>query len=70
MITEIPVLADDQGQVDKEKAHDIFFYDIPKYWKEEDIVRELSKIGKVHRVQIRDWNQFNQKSNLENQLKI
>jgi hypothetical protein len=52
-ITEIPILVDDQEMADKEKARDIFFYDVPKYWKEEDIVRELSKIGTVHRVHIK-----------------
>ena len=41
---------DDQ---EKEKARDIFFYDVPKYWKEDDVVRNLSKIGKVLRIQIK-----------------
>jgi hypothetical protein len=52
-ITEILILIDNQEIQDKDKSHDIFFYDIPKYWKEEDIVKELSKIGKVYRVQIK-----------------
>jgi hypothetical protein len=50
---EIPILIDDQGLQDKEKAHDLFFYDIPKYWKEEDIIKELSKIGRVYQVQVK-----------------
>jgi hypothetical protein len=52
-ITEIPILVEDQEDADKEKSRDIFFYDILKYWNEEDIIKELSKIGKVCRIQIK-----------------
>jgi hypothetical protein len=52
-ITEILILTDDQEQGDKDRARDIFFYDIPKYWNEKNIVKELSKIGKVYRIHIK-----------------
>jgi hypothetical protein len=52
-IMEIPILIDDQSLQDKEKARDLFFYDIPKYWKKEDIIKELSKIGRVYQVQVK-----------------
>ncbi|GBC33841.2 hypothetical protein GLOIN_2v1881393 [Rhizophagus irregularis DAOM 181602=DAOM 197198] len=44
---EIPVLFDDQDKDKRDKSRNIFFYDILKYWKDDDIFRELSKIGKV-----------------------
>jgi hypothetical protein len=53
IITEVPILIDNQKTQNKAKPRDIFFYNIPKYWKEKDIVKELSKIGKVYRVQIK-----------------
>ncbi|EXX56974.1 hypothetical protein GLOIN_2v1487344 [Rhizophagus irregularis DAOM 181602=DAOM 197198] len=53
-IIEIPVLpeipSDDPNFND---ARDIFFYDIPKYWSEEEIRTNLMKIGKVVRIQTR-----------------
>jgi hypothetical protein len=52
-IAEIPILIDDQELEDKEKSRDIFFYDIPKYRSKEDIVKELSKIGKVYQIQVK-----------------
>jgi hypothetical protein len=53
VITKIPILIDDQEVVNKEKSREIFFYDIPKYWNEEDIIKELSKIGKVYQIQVK-----------------
>ncbi|PKK60344.1 hypothetical protein RhiirC2_793450 [Rhizophagus irregularis] len=50
---EIPVLFDDQDKDKRDKSRNIFFYDIPKYWKDDDIFRELSKIGKVFSIKIR-----------------
>ncbi|PKY49349.1 hypothetical protein RhiirA4_527513 [Rhizophagus irregularis] len=54
LILEIPLLPeisqDEPGFTD---ARDIFFYDIPKYWSEEDVRTNLMKIGKVVRIQIR-----------------
>ncbi|PKY62534.1 hypothetical protein RhiirA4_489145, partial [Rhizophagus irregularis] len=45
-ILEIPVLPEiskDDPLI--EEARDIFFYDIPKYWSEEDVRTNLMKIG-------------------------
>ncbi|CAB4441579.1 unnamed protein product [Rhizophagus irregularis] len=53
-IFEIPVLpeiSEDDPKI--EKARDIIFYDIPKYWSEEEIRTNLMKIGVVMRIQIR-----------------
>ncbi|PKK64363.1 hypothetical protein RhiirC2_787596 [Rhizophagus irregularis] len=52
-IVEIPAITDDQAEKEKEMARDMFFYDILRYWKEEDIVANLSKIGKVFRIQVK-----------------
>ncbi|CAB4432995.1 unnamed protein product [Rhizophagus irregularis] len=53
-IIEIPILpeisSDDQTN---EKTRDLFFYDIPKYWNQEEILAQLTKIGRVIRLQIR-----------------
>ncbi|CAB4403152.1 unnamed protein product [Rhizophagus irregularis] len=53
-ILEIPVLpeiSNDDAQM--KDARDIFFYDIPKFWSEEEVRTNLMKIGKVFRIQIR-----------------
>ncbi|PKY56034.1 hypothetical protein RhiirA4_476008 [Rhizophagus irregularis] len=53
-ILDIPVLpeiTEDDPQM--KDARDIFFYDIPKYWSEEEVRTNLMKIGKVIRIQIR-----------------
>ncbi|PKK62054.1 hypothetical protein RhiirC2_790941, partial [Rhizophagus irregularis] len=53
-ILEIPVLPKNISNDQQAKeAHDIFFYDIPKYWNEEDVRTNLMKIGTVYRLQIR-----------------
>ncbi|CAB4418749.1 unnamed protein product [Rhizophagus irregularis] len=46
--TEIP--SDDRTN---EKARDLFFYDIPKYWNQEEVLAQLTNIGRVLRLQIR-----------------
>jgi hypothetical protein len=54
-IMNIPVLVDYQWEKDKEKARDLFFYDVPvvpRFWRE-DMVANLSKIGKVFRIQVK-----------------
>ncbi|PKY55491.1 hypothetical protein RhiirA4_474981 [Rhizophagus irregularis] len=46
-ILEIPVLPEiPKDDPSIEEARDIFFYDIPKYWSEEDVKINLMKIGK------------------------
>ncbi|CAB4410394.1 unnamed protein product [Rhizophagus irregularis] len=53
-ILEIPVLPEITNDDPKFKdAREIFFYDIPKYWSEEDVRTNLMKIGQVMRIQIR-----------------
>ncbi|POG74952.1 hypothetical protein GLOIN_2v1770792 [Rhizophagus irregularis DAOM 181602=DAOM 197198] len=46
----IPVLVDYQWEKDKEKARDLFFYDVPRFWREEDMgsttPQQDSKLGK------------------------
>ncbi|CAB4445788.1 unnamed protein product [Rhizophagus irregularis] len=53
-IIEIPILpeipSDDRTN---EKPRDLFFYDIPKYWNQEEVLAQLTKIGRVLRLQIR-----------------
>ncbi|PKY58317.1 hypothetical protein RhiirA4_480127 [Rhizophagus irregularis] len=44
---------DSSDNREKGMARDMFFYDILRYWKEEDIVANLSKIGKVFRIQVK-----------------
>ncbi|PKY50739.1 hypothetical protein RhiirA4_531170 [Rhizophagus irregularis] len=53
-ILEIPVLPEisSDDQIFK-NARDIFFYDIPKYWSEEDVRKNLERLGKIIRIQIR-----------------
>lgn len=46
-------LVDNQDVVNKEKVRKIFFYDILKYRKNNDIGKELSKIGKVFSIKVR-----------------
>lgn len=53
LILEIPVLVEDLRNKEKEKSRDLFFYDVPKFWTEEDIRTNISKIGKVLRIQVR-----------------
>ncbi|PKY48877.1 hypothetical protein RhiirA4_526293 [Rhizophagus irregularis] len=58
-IFEIPVLPEiskDDPLI--EEARDIFFYDIPKYWSEEDVRTNLMKIGKVLRIQVRGQHKY------------
>ncbi|GET59600.1 hypothetical protein GLOIN_2v1881393 [Rhizophagus irregularis DAOM 181602=DAOM 197198] len=53
-ILEIPVLPKNTSNDQQaKKARDIFFYDIPKYWSEDDVRTNLMKIGTVYRLQIR-----------------
>ncbi|PKC05202.1 hypothetical protein RhiirA5_502274 [Rhizophagus irregularis] len=53
-IIEIPVLPENISNDQQAKeARDIFFYDIPKYWSEDDVKINLMKIGTVYRLQIR-----------------
>ncbi|PKY20411.1 hypothetical protein RhiirB3_433703 [Rhizophagus irregularis] len=53
-ILEIPVLPENTSNDQQVKeARDIFFYDIPKYWSEDDVRTNLMKIGTVYRLQIR-----------------
>ncbi|GBC20449.2 hypothetical protein GLOIN_2v1881393 [Rhizophagus irregularis DAOM 181602=DAOM 197198] len=53
-ILEIPVLPENTSNYQQFKeARDIFFYDIPKYWSEDDVRTNLMKIGTVYRLQIR-----------------
>ncbi|PKC55929.1 hypothetical protein RhiirA1_542311 [Rhizophagus irregularis] len=53
-ILEIPVLPENVSNDQQAKeARDIFFYDIPKYWSEDDVRTNLMKIGTVYRLQIR-----------------
>ncbi|EXX76806.1 hypothetical protein GLOIN_2v1881393 [Rhizophagus irregularis DAOM 181602=DAOM 197198] len=53
-IVEIPVLPENISNDQQAKeARDIFFYDIPKYWSEDDVRTNLMKIGTVYRLQIR-----------------
>ncbi|PKY24316.1 hypothetical protein RhiirB3_471918 [Rhizophagus irregularis] len=53
-ILEIPVLPENTSNDQQAKeARDIFFYDIPKYWSEDDVRTNLMKIGTVYRLQIR-----------------
>ncbi|PKC63323.1 hypothetical protein RhiirA1_443404 [Rhizophagus irregularis] len=53
-ILEIPVLPENISNDQQAKeACDIFFYDIPKYWSEDDVRTNLMKIGTVYRLQIR-----------------
>ncbi|PKC12968.1 hypothetical protein RhiirA5_461634 [Rhizophagus irregularis] len=54
-ILEIPVLPENTSNDQQEKeARDIFFYDIPKYWSEDDVrTNRRMKIGTVYRLQIR-----------------
>lgn len=52
-IINIPVLVDYRWEKDKEKARDLFFYDVPRFWREEDMVANLSKIEKVFRIQVK-----------------
>lgn len=42
-IMNIPVLVDYQWEKDKEKARDLFFYDVPRFWREEDMGGQLGK---------------------------
>ncbi|CAB4420689.1 unnamed protein product [Rhizophagus irregularis] len=58
-IFEIPVLPEiskDDPLI--EEARDIFFYDIPKFWSEEDVRTNLMKIGKVLRIQVRGQHKY------------
>ncbi|PKY56256.1 hypothetical protein RhiirA4_476417 [Rhizophagus irregularis] len=48
-IPVLPEISKDDPLI--EAARDIFFYDIPKYWSEEDVRTNLLKIGKVIRIQ-------------------
>ncbi|PKY43468.1 hypothetical protein RhiirA4_466278 [Rhizophagus irregularis] len=51
-ILEIPVLPEISSDDPKiRESCDLFFYDIPKYWSEEDVRTNLMKIGKVLRIQ-------------------
>ncbi|PKK56690.1 hypothetical protein RhiirC2_721700 [Rhizophagus irregularis] len=51
-IVEIPVLPENtSNDLQVKEARDIFFYDIPKYWSEEDVRTNLIKIGMVFRLQ-------------------
>ncbi|GBC30853.2 hypothetical protein GLOIN_2v1881393 [Rhizophagus irregularis DAOM 181602=DAOM 197198] len=53
-ILEIPVLPENVSNDQQAKeARDIFFYDIPKYWSEDDVRTNLMKLGMVYRLQIR-----------------
>ncbi|PKC58872.1 hypothetical protein RhiirA1_470314 [Rhizophagus irregularis] len=46
-ILEIPVLPENTSNDQQAKeARDIFFYDIPKYWSEEEVRTNLMKLGK------------------------
>lgn len=37
---------------DKDKdQHDAIFHDIPKFWKEEDIIKNLQELGLVYKAQ-------------------
>ncbi|PKY58045.1 hypothetical protein RhiirA4_479610 [Rhizophagus irregularis] len=50
-IPVLPEIADEDPQ--RKDARDIFFYDIPKFWSEEEVRTNLMKLGKVIRIQIR-----------------
>jgi hypothetical protein len=53
-ILEIPVLPEiSSNDPIFKKARDIVFYDIPKYWSEEDVRTNLARVGKILRIQIR-----------------
>ncbi|CAB4410368.1 unnamed protein product [Rhizophagus irregularis] len=53
-IIEIPILPEIPSDDRKnEKARDLFFYDIPKYWNQEEILAQLTILGRVLRLQIR-----------------
>ncbi|PKK70014.1 hypothetical protein RhiirC2_712243 [Rhizophagus irregularis] len=54
-ILKIPILPEiSSDDPNYKNARDIFFYDIPKYWSEEDIRTNLMKMGKVPRIQTRE----------------
>lgn len=58
-ILEIPVLlaiAEDDPEMSR--ARDLFFYDIPNYWSEEEVRTNLSKIRRVIRIQIRGQHKY------------
>ncbi|PKK57458.1 hypothetical protein RhiirC2_797996 [Rhizophagus irregularis] len=58
-IVDIPVLPENTGNdLQAKKAHDIFFYDIPKYWSEEDVRTNLMKIGMIFRLQIKGQHKY------------
>jgi hypothetical protein len=53
-ILEIPVLPEiTEDDPASENARDIFFYDIPKFWSDEEVRTNLMKIGKVIKIQVR-----------------
>ncbi|CAB4441059.1 unnamed protein product [Rhizophagus irregularis] len=53
-ILEIPVLPElpEDDPIFK-KARDIFLYDIPKYWSEEDVRTNVARMGKLLKIHIR-----------------
>ncbi|PKY48308.1 hypothetical protein RhiirA4_524887 [Rhizophagus irregularis] len=58
-IFEIPVLPEiSEDDPSIEETRDIFFYDIPKYWSEEDVRTNLMKIGKLLRIQVRGQHKY------------
>ncbi|PKY58611.1 hypothetical protein RhiirA4_480668 [Rhizophagus irregularis] len=51
---KVPVLTEtSHNDPISKNARDIFFYDIPKFWSEEDVRMNLMKLGTVLRLQIR-----------------
>jgi hypothetical protein len=61
---EIPVLFDDQDKDKRDKSRNIFFYGIPKYWKDDDIFREFSKIGKVFSIKVKQYKYKSVRANI------
>ncbi|PKY56435.1 hypothetical protein RhiirA4_507245 [Rhizophagus irregularis] len=58
-ILEIPVLPElpEDDPIFK-KARDIFLYDIPKYWSEEDVRTNIGRMGKLLKIQIRGQHKY------------
>ncbi|PKY61257.1 hypothetical protein RhiirA4_521630, partial [Rhizophagus irregularis] len=54
-IIEIPILPEIPSDDRKnEKARDLFFYDIPKYWNQEEILAQLTILGRAMEEAVED----------------